>query len=96
MQYLHGQIQQSDKLMERIACDLEQCKRLMAIPGIGPTIATATIAGDPTVRYENRRSVQQLSTSVSNSGPNNSRSAERIFQHVRFLCLEDHSDSVWL
>jgi transposase len=44
MQYLHGQIQQSDKLMERIACDLEQCKRLMAIPGIGPTIATATVA----------------------------------------------------
>lgn len=44
MQYLHGQIQESDKLMERIACELEQCKRLMAIPGIGPTIATATIA----------------------------------------------------
>jgi transposase len=44
MQYLHGQIQESDKLMERIACDLEQCKRLMAIPGIGPTIATATVA----------------------------------------------------
>ena len=28
----------------RIAGELEQCKRLVAIPGIGPVIATATIA----------------------------------------------------
>jgi transposase len=44
MQYLHGQIEQSDKLIVRIAGELEACKRLLAIPGIGPVIATATIA----------------------------------------------------
>jgi len=44
MQYLHGQIEQSDKLIVRIACELEACKRLLAIPGIGPVIATATVA----------------------------------------------------
>jgi transposase len=44
MQYLHGQIEQSDKLIVRIASELESCKRLLAIPGIGPVIATATIA----------------------------------------------------
>ncbi len=44
MQYLHRQIEQSDKLIVRIAGELEACKRLLAIPGIGPVIATATIA----------------------------------------------------
>jgi transposase len=44
MQYLHGQIEQSDKLIVRIARELEPCQRLLAIPGIGPVIATATIA----------------------------------------------------
>jgi transposase len=44
MQYLHGQIEESDKLILRIAGELEACKRLLAIPGIGPLIATATIA----------------------------------------------------
>src|SRR5215831_3596109 len=44
MQYLHGQIGECDKLIVRIAGELEQCNRLVAIPGIGPTIATATIA----------------------------------------------------
>jgi transposase len=44
MQYLHGQIEQSDKLIVRIASELEACKRLLAIPGIGPVIATATVA----------------------------------------------------
>ncbi len=44
MQYLHGQIGECDKLMVRIAGELEDCSRLLAVPGIGPTIATATIA----------------------------------------------------
>src|SRR6201987_318200 len=44
MQYLHRQIEQSDKLILRIANELEPCRRLVAIPGIGPVIATATIA----------------------------------------------------
>jgi transposase len=44
MQYLHRQIEESDKLIVRIAGELEDCNRLVAVPGIGPTIATATIA----------------------------------------------------
>lgn len=44
MQYLQGQIEECDKLIVRIAGELEDCGRLVAIPGIGPTIATATIA----------------------------------------------------
>jgi transposase len=44
MQYLHRQIEESDKLILRIANELEPCRRLVAIPGIGPVIATATIA----------------------------------------------------
>jgi transposase len=44
MQYLHRQIEQCDKLIVRIAGEHEGCRRLLAIPGIGPTIATATIA----------------------------------------------------
>jgi transposase len=44
MQYLGTQIEESDKLIARIAGELEACKRLVAIPGIGPLIATATIA----------------------------------------------------
>ena len=44
MQYLGRQIEECDKLMVRIAGQLEQCQRLVAIPGIGPTIATATVA----------------------------------------------------
>jgi transposase len=44
MQYLHGQIGECDKLIVRIAGELEDCNRLVAVPGIGPTIATATIA----------------------------------------------------
>ena len=44
MQYLHRQIEESDKLIVRIASELEPCRRLIAIPGIGPLIATATIA----------------------------------------------------
>ena len=43
MQYLHRQIEESDKLIVRIANELEPCRRLVAIPGIGPVIATATI-----------------------------------------------------
>ena len=44
MQYLSRQVEQSDKLILRIASELEPCRRLLAIPGIGPVIATATIA----------------------------------------------------
>jgi transposase len=44
MQYLHRQIEESDKLIVRIAGELEQCKRLIAIPGIGPITATAMVA----------------------------------------------------
>src|SRR5208282_3513379 len=44
MQYLHGQIGESDKLIVRICGELEPCRRLVAIPGIGPITATATIA----------------------------------------------------
>jgi transposase len=44
MQYLSRQIKESDKLILRIASELEPCRRLVAIPGIGPVIATATIA----------------------------------------------------
>jgi hypothetical protein len=35
MQYLHGQIEETDKLIARICGELEQCRRLVAIPGIG-------------------------------------------------------------
>jgi transposase len=44
MQYLCRQVEESDKLILRIAGDLEACRRLLAIPGIGPITATATIA----------------------------------------------------
>ena len=44
MQYLRRQIEESNKLIVRIAGELEPCRRLVAIPGIGPLIATATIA----------------------------------------------------
>ncbi len=43
MQYLHGQIEETDKLIARICGELEQCRRLVAIPGIGPITATATV-----------------------------------------------------
>jgi transposase len=44
MQYLHGQIGECDKLIVRISGEIEDCERLVKVPGIGPTIATATIA----------------------------------------------------
>jgi len=44
MQYLCRQIEESDKLILRIASDHEACRRLVANPGIGPITATATIA----------------------------------------------------
>ena len=43
MQYLHGQIEETE-LIARICGELEQCRRLVAIPGIGPITATATVA----------------------------------------------------
>jgi transposase len=39
-----GQIGETDKLIARICGELEQCRRLVAIPGIGPITATATVA----------------------------------------------------
>jgi transposase len=44
MQYLSRQIDESDKLILKIAHEIESCRRLIAIPGIGPLTATATIA----------------------------------------------------
>lgn len=44
MQYLQGQIEESDELILRVAGELEPCRRLVAIPGIGPITATAMIA----------------------------------------------------
>src|SRR5271156_1084490 len=44
MQYLDRQVEESDRLILRIAGDLEACRRLVAIPGIGPLTATAMIA----------------------------------------------------
>jgi transposase len=44
MQYVHRQVGECDKLIVRIASELEDCEHLVAVPGIGPTIATATIA----------------------------------------------------
>jgi len=44
MQYLRREIEEFDKLILCIADELEPCRRLMAVPGIGPAIATATIA----------------------------------------------------
>ena len=44
MQYRCRQAEQSDKLILRIAGDHDACRRLVAIPGIGPITATATIA----------------------------------------------------
>jgi len=38
------QIGETDKLIARICGELEQCRRLVAIPGIGPITATATVA----------------------------------------------------
>ena len=43
-QYLSRQIDESDKLILQIANEIESCRRLIAIPGIGPLTATATIA----------------------------------------------------
>src|SRR5580700_5521677 len=48
MQYLHGQIEETDKLIARICSELEQYKSLIAIPGIGPVTATATVAAGST------------------------------------------------
>jgi transposase len=44
MHYLQGQIDECDKLILRIADELEDCRRLLPIPGIGPMTATATVA----------------------------------------------------
>jgi transposase len=44
MRYLCRQVEESDKLILRVASDHEACRRLVAIPGIGPITATATIA----------------------------------------------------
>src|SRR6201982_3513519 len=36
MRYLHRQIEECDQVIVRIASELEPCRRLIAIPGIGP------------------------------------------------------------
>src|ERR1700757_120190 len=43
MQYLRGQIEESDKLIQRIAGELEDCRRMVSVPGIGPLTAIAAI-----------------------------------------------------
>ena len=44
MQYLQRQIEECDKLILRIADELDDCRRILAVPGIGPMTATATVA----------------------------------------------------
>lgn len=44
MQYLQGQIEESDKLIVRIAANLNPADAWSRSPGIGPITATATIA----------------------------------------------------
>ena len=44
MQYLHRQVEECDQLIDHIASELEPCRCLLAILGIGAVIATATIA----------------------------------------------------
>ena|ERR1017187_3977862 len=44
MQYLQRQIDECDKLILRIADELDDCRRMLSVPGIGPMTATATIA----------------------------------------------------
>jgi len=44
MRYLDEQIEECDRLIVHIAREHEPCRRLLAIPGVGPVIATATIA----------------------------------------------------
>ena len=44
MQYLQRQIDECDKLILRIADELEDCRRMLSVPGIGPMTATAAIA----------------------------------------------------
>ena len=68
MQYLHKQIEESDKLIARIAGELEACKRLVAIPGIGPLIATATIAAMGVVPGEHSTGGKQKLTGTSRRG----------------------------
>jgi transposase len=41
---LQREIEQADALILSTASEHEACRRLMAIPGIGPVVATATIA----------------------------------------------------
>src|ERR1700745_440490 len=41
VQYLDQQVEECDKLIVRIAGELEPCRRLVAIPGVGPVLATA-------------------------------------------------------
>ena len=44
MQSLDRQIEECDQRIVRNASELEDCRRLLAIPGMGPVTATATIA----------------------------------------------------
>jgi len=44
MQYLQKQIDECNESILQIADELEDCRRILAVPGIGPMTATATIA----------------------------------------------------
>jgi len=44
LRHLQSQIDEADTLIARAAGDHEACRRLMAIPGIGPLTATAVVA----------------------------------------------------
>jgi transposase len=46
MQYLGRQIDESDKIILQIANEIESCRRLIAIPGIGPLTATIAAIGN--------------------------------------------------
>src|SRR6202007_2564121 len=56
MQYLHGQIEESDKLIVRIAGELEPCRRLVAIPELDRSLllppSQPSATGQPSRRAE--------------------------------------------
>jgi transposase len=44
LEQLAEKIDRADKSVEKIACENESCRRLVAMPGVGPVTATAIIA----------------------------------------------------
>jgi hypothetical protein len=55
-----GQIGETDKLIARICGELEQCRRLVAIPGIGPITATATVQPSATVQLSKQKLIDSI------------------------------------